>query len=107
MLFVKSPTRFVSYDTLIVADSPGAIGSLEKIGCVHPHEGCVLVIIKGSVPMFVTVKTQSLFEPYANVPIRAFLYLPKSPVPKIPLAQWNAVQIMLIQESQITIFSFS
>ena len=59
MLLEKAPTLLVAYFTLILEDSPAAIGSLGQVGTVHPQDPFAFVITKGEFP--VLVKINSLY----------------------------------------------
>ena len=65
--FVKSPTMFVLYLTLILDFSPGSIGWLGNSGTTHPHEEKADVINNGSEPAFTKKKLCSPFEFLAMV----------------------------------------
>ena len=53
-----APGRFVSYFTRIEPEAPGAIGSLDHSGTVHPHEPLAFEMINGSFPVFLNSKVQ-------------------------------------------------
>ncbi len=52
MVFLNTPTLFVSYLTSISEDSPGAMACVGYTGTVHPQLPLALVIRRGSSPVF-------------------------------------------------------
>lgn len=67
-VFWKFPMRWVSYLTLMDAFSPGAMGVLGQMGTVQPHEPTQLVMIRGSLPVFLKVNSRSPFDAFLITP---------------------------------------
>jgi hypothetical protein len=53
--FWKGPVRLVSYLTSISDEAPGAIGLGSHLGTVHPQDPWQFEMIRGSLPVFVTL----------------------------------------------------
>lgn len=58
----------MSYFTLITPVAPGAIGSFGQSGTVQPQDPFALVIIRGSLPVFLNSNVQFGSPPYLIFP---------------------------------------
>jgi len=68
IVLVNLPGRLVEYLTLITPVSPGMIGSFGQVGTVHPQDPFALVMINGSLPVFVKANSLRPSPLYSTVP---------------------------------------
>ena len=68
VLRIGPAARLVSYFTLSIPLSPGAIGSFGGVGTVHPQVEYALVIIRGASPVLVNLNSLTPSPPCSTSP---------------------------------------